>query len=138
MPKVRGNAASFLTAVAIRYGDPDKRYDSRPPLYYVSGEDDSDKKMIIQYARRLFTGYQSLPRSTDIPPLTEAQAEAIDAIHYKAEEYAFTMDFCEGDIQLINNLALLHARTGFKDSPTQKYVAEFKSRCKVAFRDIGY
>jgi len=121
-----------------RYGNPSKRYDSRPPLYYVSGKDDSDKKLIIQYARRLFTGYKSLPRSTDIPPLTEAQAEAIDAIHYKAEEYALTLDFCEGDIQLVNNLALLHGRTGFKDSPTQTYVAQ-KSNRGTGWqpRDIG-
>ena len=76
--------------------------------------------MIIQYARSTFTGYRALPRSPEIPPITEAQAEALDAIHFFAERFAITLDFREGDVQYINNLSIFHARDEFKDTPTKQ------------------
>ncbi|KAG6829270.1 hypothetical protein H0H92_005090 [Tricholoma furcatifolium] len=86
-------------------------YTLRPLLFYY------DSKVIIQYARRNFTGFQALPRSPDIPPLTEAQAEALDAIHFLGEKYNLGLNFQKGDIQYINNLAVFHARDGFVDTP---------------------
>jgi hypothetical protein len=58
-----------------------------------------------------------LPRSTTIPPITEAQAEALDAIHFLAEKYNLGLNFQKGDIQYINNLSIFHARDGFVDTP---------------------
>jgi len=78
--------------------------------------------LIIQYARRTFTGYWGLPRSYNIPPITEAQAEALDALHYTAEKYAVVLDFKQGDIQYVNNLSIFHARGEFRDSPEKRYV----------------
>ncbi len=75
--------------------------------------------MIIQYARRTFTGYMGLPRSSNIPSITEAQAEALDALHFLAEKHAVFLDFRQGDVQYVNNLSIFHARMGFKDSPEQ-------------------
>ena len=72
--------------------------------------------MIIQYARRAFTGYLSLPRSSDIPALSEAQAEALDALHFLSEKHRILLDFKRGDIQYINNLSIFHAREGFTDT----------------------
>ena len=40
---------------------------------------------MMQYARRYFTGFQAQPQSTDIPPISEAQAEALDALHFLSE-----------------------------------------------------
>ncbi|KAG6823572.1 hypothetical protein H0H93_003401, partial [Arthromyces matolae] len=79
-------------------------YQLRPLLFH------HDSKVIIQYARRFFTGFQALPRSTDIPPISEAQAEALDAIHFLGEKYNLGLNFQKGDIQYINNLAIFHAR----------------------------
>lgn len=76
--------------------------------------------MIIQYARRTFTGFQALHRSSDIPPITEAQAEALDALHFLAEKFAVGLDFRQGDVQYVNNLSIFHARDGFKDTPEQQ------------------
>ncbi|TFK32123.1 hypothetical protein BDQ12DRAFT_775069 [Crucibulum laeve] len=90
-------------------GDPP--YTLRPLLFH------HDSKIIIQYARRLFTGFLGLPRSTDIPPITEAQAEALDAIHFLGEQEALGLNFQKGDIQYINNLSVFHARDGFVDTP---------------------
>jgi hypothetical protein len=75
---------------------------------------------VIQYARRTFTGYGGLPRSADIPPITEAQAEALDALHFLAEKHAVGLDFRQGDIQYANNLSIFHARDEYKDTPQQK------------------
>ncbi|KAG1149325.1 hypothetical protein G6F37_002583 [Rhizopus arrhizus] len=86
-------------------------YVLRPLLYYV------DNKLIIQYARRNFTGFGKNPRREDIPPITEAQAEALDALHYTAEKFNLGVDFQKGDIQYINNLSIFHARDGYTDSP---------------------
>jgi Taurine catabolism dioxygenase TauD, TfdA family len=105
--------------VAEQYGS-EKGYSARPLLHYVPGSESTDSKMIIQYARRTFTGYQALPRSASIPAITEAQAEALDALHFLAERFAVSLDFRAGDVQYVNNLAIFHARDGFRDSPIQQ------------------
>lgn len=35
---------------------------------------------MMQYARRYFTGFQAQPRPPEIPPVSQAQAEALDAL----------------------------------------------------------
>jgi hypothetical protein len=104
------------------FGRGSQPFSLRPLLHYTAATDDSPEKLIIQYARRTFTGYWGLPRSSEIPPITEAQAEALDALHFLAEKYAVSLDFRQGDIQYANNLSIFHARDGFKDSPEQQYV----------------
>lgn len=93
-----------------------KGYAERPLLFYQKPSETSPELMIIQYARRTFTGFQGLPRSKHIPPITEAQAEALDALHFLAERFAVTLDFQKGDIQFANNLSVFHARDGFRNS----------------------
>ncbi|KDQ08465.1 hypothetical protein BOTBODRAFT_179821 [Botryobasidium botryosum FD-172 SS1] len=88
-------------------GDPG--YTTRPLLLYEDG------KIIIQYSRRLLTGYNEQKRSANIPPITEAQAEALDMLHFLAEKYAMGITFQKGDIEYINNMGLLHAREAFRD-----------------------
>lgn len=95
-------------------------YTSRPLLHYQPADGDDPERLIIQYARRGFTGYWGLPRSADIPPITEAQAEALDALHFAADKYKVSLEFQPGDIQFVNNLSIFHARGGFKDSPEKQ------------------
>ncbi|KAF8995161.1 taurine catabolism dioxygenase TauD [Cyathus striatus] len=85
----------------------------RPLLYYM------DEKVVIQYGRRYFIGFLALPRSDKIPPITEAQAEALDAFHFLAEDYSLELNFQKGDIQYIKNLSIFHARDGFTDDEEQ-------------------
>lgn len=99
-------------------------------------------RIIIQYTRRTFTGtwftsrtgnlsetftwfsgFLEIPRRTNIPPITEAQAEALDTIHFIAEKNNLGMNFQKGDIQYINNLGLFHGRDGFTDDPEKPYVS---------------
>lgn len=97
-----------------------KGYSERPLLFYQRPTEASPERMIIQYARRTFTGFQGLPRSKHIPPITEAQAEALDALHFLAERFAVPLDFKKGDIQFVNNLSIFHARDGFTNSAAKQ------------------
>ncbi|KAH8690563.1 hypothetical protein BGW36DRAFT_388972 [Talaromyces proteolyticus] len=99
------------------FGNKEKPYTTRPLLFHTAPTASAPERVLIQYARRSFTGYQSLPRSTDIPPITEAQAEALDALHFLAEKYAVGLDFRAGDVQYVNNLSIFHARDAFTDTP---------------------
>jgi hypothetical protein len=62
---------------------------------------------------------ESARRFADVPPLTEAQTEALDAFDDLANDPAlhFFMEFRAGDIQLVCNHCLLHDRTAFEDWP---------------------
>lgn len=86
-------------------------YTYKPLLYWEDGH------IIIQYTRRLFTGYGEQTRSPHIPAITEAQAEALDTLQFVAEKLSLALNFRKGDIQYINSLGLLHARDSFRDSP---------------------
>ncbi|KAJ7168375.1 hypothetical protein C8R43DRAFT_148893 [Mycena crocata] len=81
----------------------------RPVLYNEDGH------IVIQYSRRHFTGYGPQARNPDIPPISEAQAEALDTVHFLAEKYSLGLNFQKGDIQYINSMGLLHARDAFVD-----------------------
>ncbi|OJJ35024.1 hypothetical protein ASPWEDRAFT_110117 [Aspergillus wentii DTO 134E9] len=91
-------------------------YKLRPLLYYQPATEADPERLIIQYSRRNLTGYLDCKRSASIPPLTEAQAEALDAVHFTAEKHAIALEFHKGDIQFANNLSILHARGAFTDS----------------------
>lgn len=108
---------TVMTLLSSRsFGKFDKPYTLAPLLHFQPATDTEPERLIIQYARRSFTGYWGLPRSSSIPPITEAQAEALDALHFTAEKYAASLDFHQGDIQYVNNLSIFHARGAFRDS----------------------
>ncbi|KAK3174105.1 hypothetical protein OEA41_001349 [Lepraria neglecta] len=73
------------------------------------------KKLVIQHFRRLFTGCGKLLQPTSIPPITEAQADALDALEFCAAENCLYLDFKKGDIQYINDLSIFHAREAYID-----------------------
>ncbi|KAL4931227.1 uncharacterized protein BDV17DRAFT_289209 [Aspergillus undulatus] len=66
--------------------------------------------------RRYFVGFGSPPRNPNILPISEAQAEALDTLHFTGERFCVNTEFQEGAIQYVNNLAIFHARDGFVDS----------------------
>jgi len=100
-----------------RYGNKEQPYTLRPLLHHTPATETNPERVVIQYARRGFTGFLHLPRSSEIPPITEAQAEALDALHFLAEKFNVTLDFQKGDVQYVNNLSIFHARDGFVDAP---------------------
>ncbi|KAK7402615.1 hypothetical protein QQX98_011627 [Neonectria punicea] len=88
----------------------DPAYHQRPLLFCEDG------KVIMNFSRRLLTGAPASPRTPGIPPITEAQAEALDAVHFTAMKHQLSIPMQKGDIRFINNHAVLHARDAFDDS----------------------
>lgn len=97
-------------------------YYLRPLLYHHPATDTTPERVSLQFSRRSFTGYAAYKRSDYMPPLSDAQAEALDALHFTAMKHQLTMQLEKGDIQFINNVALVHAREGFRDEPENRYV----------------
>jgi hypothetical protein len=58
-------------------------------------------------------------RFSDVPRLTEFQNNAFDKVNELAnnKRYKLEMDFRPGDIQLVNNLFVLHSRKEYEDWP---------------------
>ncbi|KIW34525.1 uncharacterized protein PV07_01301 [Cladophialophora immunda] len=102
--------------IADNFGNSEQPFIAKPLLFHQPATAQTPERVLLQYARRYFTGFGALPRSTAIPPITEAQAEALDAIHFLGERFNVELDFQQGDIQYVNNLAVFHARDGFKDT----------------------
>jgi len=50
--------------------------------------------------------------------MTEIQAEALDTVYFIAKQHALEITLRKGDILVLNNFAMLHARSGFVDSAT--------------------
>ncbi|KAH7033703.1 uncharacterized protein B0I36DRAFT_373802 [Microdochium trichocladiopsis] len=98
--------------------DDKDRYMSRPLLYHTpaSADGKTPDRVLLQYGRRYYVGFGELPRSSHLPPISEAQAEALDALHFLGERFS-------GDMQFVNNVAIFHARDGYTDSEeTQRHL----------------
>ncbi|KAI8263161.1 hypothetical protein K4K53_009608 [Colletotrichum sp. SAR 10_77] len=102
------------------FGTPQKSFTSRPLVHYQPATAGTPERLAVQYARRYFVGYGALPRSAEIPPISEAQAEALDTLHFLGEKFAVSLDFQKGDIQYANNMGIFHARDGFTDTQDQQ------------------
>ncbi|KKA28237.1 hypothetical protein TD95_002431 [Thielaviopsis punctulata] len=89
----------------------------RPLLFHQPATAAAPERIALQYARRGLVGFGALPRSADMPPISEAQAEALDTLHFLGEKYCVQTNFQKGDMQYVNNLGVFHARQGFRDSP---------------------
>jgi len=55
--------------------------------------------------------------------MTEAQAEALDAVHFTAARHAVKIHLDTGDMCFINNFAIMHCRDAFSDDRfTKRYL----------------
>lgn len=75
---------------------------SGPVIYHSSG------RILVQLV------WQAFIESPDL--LSPAQKRALETVQKIAEQVCLELDHEAGDIQFINNLALLHARNSFEDS----------------------
>jgi len=55
------------------------------------------------------------PRLDGVDELSHSQVSALDAFQQTAKENALNMILERGDIQLVNNLTVVHARESFED-----------------------
>ena len=73
-----------------------------------------DNKLITSFSRRLLVGHAPFStRTRGIPGLTEAQAEALDAVHFAARKCEIKPRMERGDLRFVNNMAVLHRREAF-------------------------
>ena len=70
-------------------------------------------KFTTQYSRTFVEAAQKLPH---VPRLSAAQDEALDLHAAVCEELALTMRLEPGDLQLLNNHLIYHARTAYEDA----------------------
>ncbi|NKB55859.1 MAG: TauD/TfdA family dioxygenase [Alphaproteobacteria bacterium] len=71
-------------------------------------------RVVASYVPRFI---RSAQRFEQLPRLTDQQQEALDLVQSLADgpRFKLEMDFRPGDIQLVNNLVLLHSRTAYED-----------------------
>ncbi len=73
----------------------------------------------MSFSRRLLVGHAPFwYRTPGIPGLTEAQAEALDAVHFAARKHELRPRMQRVDLRFINNMAILHRREAFANSTT--------------------
>jgi len=80
------------------------------PLFAVR-----DGRFTSQYSRTFVEAAQHIP---EVPRMSAAQNEALDLWAEVCEELCYSMDMRPGDIQLLNNHVVYHARTTYEDDPT--------------------
>jgi hypothetical protein len=131
-PAVAGGLSKVVSAPAVHNVILERRPDLHALLcapYYHSREGEAggrqkyyampifgmrDGRFTSQYSRTFVENAQGLP---GVPPLTAAQNEALDLWAEVCEELCYSMELKPGDIQLLNNHVVYHARTTYEDDP---------------------
>jgi hypothetical protein len=94
----------------------DEQRDGRPPWFPVPPCRFSAGRLRTFYHSDYF---RSVVRHADVAPLSEQEQELLDLYEKIAGEPDLYLDMCfePGDIQLISNHVILHARTAYEDWP---------------------
>lgn len=79
---------------------------------------------MCQLVKAPLLGGAHIPRDPSMPDLTEAQMRAIQAVEETAQKLCTQLNRQEGDIQLINNLSVMHARAAYgqTDKPCSRHL----------------
>jgi hypothetical protein len=82
---------------------------------------------------------ESVSRNPELPPLTEQQVRALDALDEltNSPDFVLNMDFRPGDIQLLNNYTVMHARTEYEDYPGPERKRELIRLWLIVTRELG-
>lgn len=92
--------------------------DLGPTLFFSRG------KPMCQLVKAPLLGTPQLPRDGSMPDLSAEQIHALEVIENLARRFSTKLDRQQGDIQLINNLSILHARSAYgeKDKPSDRHL----------------
>jgi hypothetical protein len=102
-------AALYRDVYRSRFGEEADRHDVVYPLPIFGAR---DGKFTSHYSLTFIEIAQMVP---GVPRLTELQREGIQLLMTLADELSFEMRFEPGDLQLVNNHVIYHARTAFED-----------------------
>lgn len=92
-----------------------------------------DGPVIYQSAGRVLVQLVWQPFIQNPNFLSKEQKQALDAVQEVAEHVSIELDHQAGDIQFVNNLAILHARQSFKDSTENS-----RHVLRMGIRDLEY
>lgn len=155
-PARSGGISRIASSVAIYNEIRRQRPDLVPVLFEPFPFDRNDEQgpgeppyfcfpLCIEIEGRLRTFYigwyiRDSQRHPEAPRLTEAQRQAIDLIDATAADPAIhlDMDFRAGDVQLLKNSVILHARTEFEDFPEperKRYLLRLWLTARSEFND---
>jgi hypothetical protein len=82
-------------------------------------------KVMFSFSRYPLTGYGEFrKRNSKLPPVTERQLEALNALQILCGHHAFSLPTRAGDIVYMNDMALLHGRQPFDEDgqPLQRHL----------------
>lgn len=83
------------------------------PLLDRSG----DNNVLLRFSRYPIIGWKK-KRNADLPPPTQAQLEAIDAVQFIAEANSIAFSLVKGDMLFVNDMAVMHGRESFDEGDT--------------------
>jgi hypothetical protein len=109
-------AVLYQDVYRSRFGEEGERPDAVYPLPIFGVR---DGKFTSHYSLTFIEVAQMVEA---VPPLTAAQREAIALLMTLADELSFAMRFEPGDMQLVNNHVIYHARTAFEDDTASSRV----------------
>ncbi|KAF2689291.1 taurine catabolism dioxygenase TauD [Lentithecium fluviatile CBS 122367] len=81
-----------------------------PTLFFSKG------KPIVQLVKAPLLGSSRIPRDASMPPLSAEQLHALHAVEELAKKHCVLLDRQKGDIQFVNNLSIMHARSAYGTS----------------------
>ncbi|KAF2447070.1 Clavaminate synthase-like protein [Karstenula rhodostoma CBS 690.94] len=89
-----------------------------PTLLFSKG------KPMCQLVKAPLLGGLYIPRDPSMPELSKEQMHAIHAVEEVAQKVCAKLDRQQGDIQLINNLSVMHARAAYgkTDGPSTRHL----------------
>ena len=113
VPEVVNLGTILLTTIKSRRSFQD--YSKYPPvktpfLHSIDGE-----KALFRFSRWPITGGERRKRSPSLPAPTQAQIDAIDAVHFMAAKNSITLPMAKGDMVFINDMVMFHAREPFDE-----------------------
>ena len=79
-------------------------------MLFTDGE-----KVMFYFSRHPLSGFTGYKRNQSLPAPTEAQLEALDAVHFFAERSSMALPTKTGDVLYLNNMSMLHAREAVED-----------------------
>jgi hypothetical protein len=131
---VRGKAAkggdqqfaSFWTVFnELRQNDPEALKELTNDLIWPPRPDEVDgppviEPMVLQSNGKVISQIIWAPFLANPQYLTGGLKSALGAVNRAARANSITVDSQPGDIQLLNNFAIMHSRQGFRDSETER------------------
>ncbi|KAF2005266.1 Clavaminate synthase-like protein [Amniculicola lignicola CBS 123094] len=87
--------------------NPEPYLEEGPVLFFAQG------KPIFQLVKAPLVGSPRIPRHASMPALTSEQTHALHVFEELARRFSAKIDRQKGDIQFINNLSIMHARSAY-------------------------